>query len=229
MTNGGRPQGRAANGVGMGSLSIGVVLLRLAVATAAGLAIGFERERREKAAGLRTLALVSSGSAILVLGAVAAAPAEAIRMAAGIATGVGFLGAGAIMRDRGAVIGLTTAATVWIAAALGISAALGEFALTAAGAVVTLLLLAVLGMVDLSRVRQDARTYEVTYREPAWEEEAARRCLIDAGLRVSLSSISWSQEGAVVTWHVEGLWEHHERATVALQQSPSVVSFTVRI
>lgn len=141
----------------MESLGVGEVLLRLTVAAVAGLLIGFERERRERTAGLRTLALVSSGSAILVLGAILVAPAEAVRMAAGIITGVGFLGAGAILQDRGEVIGLTTAATVWIAAGLGISAALGAFALTFSGTVLTLLILAMIGLIDLRPVTPASR------------------------------------------------------------------------
>lgn len=173
----------------MDSLGISEIVLRLAVAAVAGLAIGFEREQREAAAGLRTVALVSSGSAILVLSAIFAAPGEAVRMAAGVATGVGFLGAGTILRERGEVIGLTTAATVWVAAAIGIAAALGAYALAALGTALTLLVLAVLRRVDLTKVQQDARTYEVAAGVPDWDETTGATCLIDAGLSVSLLSL----------------------------------------
>lgn len=212
----------------MESLGVGEVLLRLTVAAVAGLLIGFERERREKTAGLRTLALVSSGSAMLVLGAILVAPAEAVRMAAGIVTGVGFLGAGAILQDRGEVIGLTTAATVWIAAGLGISAALGAFALTASGTVLTLLILAVIGSIDLRPMQHDERTYEVTYGEPEWDEAKATQCLADAGLEVSLLNLVWSEQGVITAWRVVGSREQHQKGIASLREAPSVVSFGVK-
>jgi len=211
----------------MDSLGIGDIVLRLAVAAAAGLAIGFEREQREKAAGLRTVALVSSGSAILVLSAILAAPGEAVRMAAGVATGVGFLGAGTILREHGEVTGLTTAATVWVAAAIGIAAALGSYALAAVGTALTLLVLAVLRRVDLRRLRQDARIYELELNAPDWDEKAVEACLSDVGLSVSLLTLSWSEAGATATWRAVGLQVAHDRALTALRDCPTVVSVAV--
>jgi putative Mg2+ transporter-C (MgtC) family protein len=209
------------------SLGISDIVLRLAVAAVAGLAIGFEREQREAAAGLRTVALVSSGSAILVLSAIFAAPGEVVRMAAGVATGVGFLGAGTILRERGEVIGLTTAATVWVAAAIGIAAALGAYALAALGTALTLLVLAVLRRVDLTKVQQDARTYEVAAGVPDWDETTGATCLIEAGLSVTLLSLSWSEDRVAATWLGVGLVAEHGRALAALRECPSVVSVAV--
>lgn len=213
----------------MGSLTPGVVLLRLVVAIVSGLVIGLERERLEKAAGLRTLALVSGGSAIFVLAASEVLPGEAVRMSAGIATGVGFLGAGAILRDRGEVMGLTTAATVWIAAALGISAAYGNFVLTGVGAALTLFVLTVLAMINLGRFQQDVRTYEVVYAQETWDEITAASCLSGAGLRVSLLSVAWSREGVIAEWRALGRHADHERGLACLRDAESVSSFTVRV
>jgi putative Mg2+ transporter-C (MgtC) family protein len=110
------------------------VLLRLGVAVIAGATIGLDRELRGKAAGLRTLALVSLGSAVFVLtatvgdGTAVDATSRAIQ---GIVTGVGFLGAGTIVRGRTehSVTGLTTAASVWLAAAMGIACGLANWPL----------------------------------------------------------------------------------------------------
>ena len=101
------------------------VFLRLGAAVVAGAIIGFDREIRDKPAGLRTLALVSLGSAVFVLTALGTAD-SASRAIQGIVTGVGFLGAGTIIRgrDEHSVRGLTTAASVWLAAATGIACAL---------------------------------------------------------------------------------------------------------
>lgn len=136
-------------------LSMQDLVLRAAVATAMGLAIGYNRERRNKAAGLRTMALVSLGSAGLMLVAVeitAIMESEAVRVdplraAAGIIGGIGFLGAGSIIQSRGTVKGMTTAATIWVSSVLGIACGLGLFRLALTLFVMTVAVLVVLGAV----------------------------------------------------------------------------------
>ena len=208
-------------------IDAGVLALRLAVALVAGLFIGFEREQREKAAGLRTMALVSIGSAMLVLAAELAAPSEVIRIATGVATGVGFLGAGAILRDRGGVIGLTTAATVWVAAALGVSAGLGLFELTALGVLLTLIILAAIGRVNMQSVQSDARTYEVTYQSVDWDDAQGDSCLTSSGLTATLLSLEWSSDHVTAVWRAFGKAEQHEAALHSLPTCPAVTGFTV--
>ncbi|EIM29544.1 MgtC/SapB family protein [Microvirga lotononidis] len=122
--------------------------LRLCAATIAGMAIGINRDIHDKPIGMRTLGLVSLGSAIVILaGSVYEGThfgQDAVsRVIQGIMTGLGFLGAGAVLRapDKMEVHGLTTAATVWIAAGLGVAAGLGAWFVTIAGTVVTLLVL----------------------------------------------------------------------------------------
>jgi putative Mg2+ transporter-C (MgtC) family protein len=91
------------------------------VAFLCGMVVGLERERNDKPAGLRTLVLICVGSAIFTLASVSPALGghEPARIAAQIVTGVGFLGAGSILRDRFMITGLTTAATVWATAGVG--------------------------------------------------------------------------------------------------------------
>ena len=91
------------------------------IAFLCGMVVGLERERHDKPAGLRTLVLICVGSAIFTLASVSPAlgQREPARIAAQIVTGVGFLGAGSILRDRFMVTGLTTAATVWATAGVG--------------------------------------------------------------------------------------------------------------
>jgi putative Mg2+ transporter-C (MgtC) family protein len=111
-------------------------LLRLVVAAALGGAIGFERELREREAGLRTHMLVSVGSALFTIVSAygftsfiesgsSAVRADPTRIAAQIVTGIGFLGAGAIIRMGISVRGLTTAASLWVVAAIGMAAGAG--------------------------------------------------------------------------------------------------------
>jgi putative Mg2+ transporter-C (MgtC) family protein len=111
-------------------LSLWDMLLRIVLAMAMGLCIGWDREKQNKAAGLRTMTMVAMGSAGLMMAAVeVAATSESIfdplRVMSGIIGGIGFLGAGSIIQSRGRVHGLTTAASIWGAAGLGIACGLG--------------------------------------------------------------------------------------------------------
>jgi len=116
-----------------------------------GLIVGQERERKEKPAGLRTMTLICLGSTIFTIISVALATSkynDPARVAAQIVTGIGFLGAGVIMRDRGAVTGLTTAATIWVTAALGVMVGCGYCVPAMATAVLTFILLHSLNYLD---------------------------------------------------------------------------------
>lgn len=110
------------------------VVVRLFVAALVGGCIGLDREVRQKPAGMRTHALVSLGAALIVLVVVRFSPAttnhiDAVsRAIQGIIAGVGFLGGGAILKaDRGTVHGLTTAASIWVVASLGIASGAGQW------------------------------------------------------------------------------------------------------
>ncbi len=103
------------------------LLLHLVLAVILGGAIGLERELRQKAAGLRTNILICAGAALFteLSLAMTAEFGDPSRIAAQIVTGVGFLGAGAIIQGRGIVTGLTTAATMWLVAAIGMAVGFG--------------------------------------------------------------------------------------------------------
>lgn len=110
------------------------VLVRLAIAAGFGMIIGIERELREQAAGLRTHMLVAIGSCLFTLvsaygfeGISGAVNPDPSRVAAQIVTGIGFLGAGAILREGLSVRGLTTAASLWVVAAVGMAVGLGMY------------------------------------------------------------------------------------------------------
>jgi putative Mg2+ transporter-C (MgtC) family protein len=116
------------------------IILRMLLAVVLGGVIGWERELSGKPAGLRTMILVSLSSAIFVLAAMQAAAAigtspDSVRAMAGIVSGVGFLGAGLVMHTQGDVRWLTTAASLWASAALGLSSALGMYMIALVGGV----------------------------------------------------------------------------------------------
>jgi putative Mg2+ transporter-C (MgtC) family protein len=126
-------------------LSLGYldVFLRLGAAVLAGALIGLDRQVRRKPAGLRTVALVSLGSAVFVLAATGGSTDSNSRVIQGIVTGVGFLGAGAIIRGQTeeTVRGLTTAASVWLAAAVGVACGLAFWPLVVLSTAFGLLIL----------------------------------------------------------------------------------------
>jgi putative Mg2+ transporter-C (MgtC) family protein len=125
-------------------------MLRLLLAAALGAALGLEREYRPKPAGLRTNMLIALGAALFTMVSVTisgpAGPAD--RIAAQIVTGIGFLGGGAILRGRGGVHGMTTAATIWVNAAVGMAAGSGLRAIAAAATAMTLIVLIVLPPIE---------------------------------------------------------------------------------
>jgi len=122
------------------------VAWRLLLAAALGAALGLEREYHQKPAGLRTNILIALGSTLftitsLVIGGEAGTPD---RISAQIVTGIGFLGGGAILRTRNTVHGMTTAATIWVNAAVGIAVGAGQFALATIATALTLVVLVLL-------------------------------------------------------------------------------------
>lgn len=120
----------------MGMIAIDL-MARVGLATALGIAIGAERQWRSRMAGLQTMALVSMGSALfLILSAYSFEEEDRLRVAAQIVTGIGFLGAGVIMKQGLSVTGLNTAATLWSTAAVGALAGAWMWREAIAGAVI---------------------------------------------------------------------------------------------
>src|SRR5215475_1626290 len=137
-------------------------LLRIGVATILGGAIGLEREWHGHWAGFRTHLMVAIGSAIFVIAGTAVhgqnidGPPRVIQ---GVASGIGFLGAGTILKlgEKMQIKGLTTASSIWLAAALGIASGLAEYSLATAAAVISLFVLGVLGPVEKLLERRHKR------------------------------------------------------------------------
>ena len=147
-----------------------------------GAVVGIEREKERKAAGLRTLILICTGSAIFTV--VSASPAmgghEPARIAAQIVTGVGFLGAGSILRDRHHISGLTTAATIWATSGIGLAVGAGY---AAAGLLLSVSVLITLGWVRRIETRLNGlcqlRKVRVLYQPSQGKARARITALLD--------------------------------------------------
>src|SRR3989338_5046691 len=117
------------------------LVLRLVLSVLFGGLIGLEREVVHKPAGVRTHMLVSLGSALFVLVAAESIPSDVVRIMAGIATGIGFLGAGTIFKAKSDVHGLTTAASIWAVAAVELAVGLGYYLITLVSVILVIIVL----------------------------------------------------------------------------------------
>src|SRR5205085_1711233 len=169
------------------------LLLKLALAVVLGGVIGLEREIAGKPAGLRTNILICVGAALLTdvsvqitMGIYPGAPrlGDPSRIAAQIVSGIGFIGAGTIMQARGTVTGLTSAATIWVVAAIGVTIGAGFYVeATGAGALVTLVL-AGLGTLE-HKLRRARRVLSCTIRaRPGFPPEELETILGVSGIRI---------------------------------------------
>jgi putative Mg2+ transporter-C (MgtC) family protein len=187
------------------ALSWGEVLLRLALAAVLGGAVGFERELRDREAGFRTHLLVSVGSALFTIVSAygfrdfltsgeAVVRADPTRIAAQIVTGIGFLGAGAIIRQGLSVRGLTTAATLWVVAAIGLTAGAGYYS---AAVITTVLALVTLWPLRLVAHRITRRfrgeTGRLLVQLPAGETTAPLIATVER--HGTIEAVEISQEG----------------------------------
>jgi len=133
------------------------VLIRLAAAGLVGAIIGLERQRAHKPAGLRTHMLVSLGAAVFVLVPLElhVTVGEIGRVVQGVAAGIGFIGAGAILKrnEEGDVQGLTTAAGIWLTAAVGVAIGLGGIGIALIATIMTWFILSAVGLLE-RRIRR---------------------------------------------------------------------------
>jgi putative Mg2+ transporter-C (MgtC) family protein len=209
-------------------------IVRTIVALVAGGAIGLERSYHGRAAGLRTYALVSFGSALLVAGGQyelfsARDSGEVTRIIQGIVTGIGFLGAGVIVKEGFSVRGLTTAASIWVASAIGIVLGAGSYWMGLAATAVTLVALTILRQIEDRLPSQTFVHFEVGFRRAsAMDEERLRELIRHYGFTISefayrLDARSQSLEYRGVIWSnaASGLQEL-ERGLLAL---PGVLHF----
>ena len=141
-------------------------LLKLFLSALIGCAVGLEREIRRKPAGFRTLAIICVGSTIFTICSYKlGGPGNPDRIAANVVTGVGFLGAGVIFRNGFSVSGITTAATIWIAAALGMLIGIGEYSLSVISLFISLIILSVMQYLQNYIDSQfQHRDYTLTYK-----------------------------------------------------------------
>ena len=179
------------------------MLLRLLAAVGAGACIGYERSFHGRPAGLRTHVLVCLASAVLMLVTVyeeqwvrsaGESRLDPTRMAQGIMTGIGFLGAGVIVKEGLNVRGLTTAASIWITAAIGVLAGIGFYVPMLFSVILTVAVLSVFRWIEMHVPTQAYYYFDVRYaREGNLSEEGMRNLLKKLGF--SMANFSYRLDG----------------------------------
>jgi putative Mg2+ transporter-C (MgtC) family protein len=213
------------------------VIARAAAALFAGGAIGLERSFHGRAAGLRTYALVSFGSALLVAAAQyeftsdVHGNGEVTRVIQGIVTGIGFLGAGVIIKEGFAVRGLTTAASIWVAAAIGVVIGGGLYLTGAEATVMTLVALATLRHLEDRLPAQSYVHVEVAFGRSTTTNEAMFRKLIEQyGFEMGELSYRLYGEPSRLEYRAV-IWTSRPEAIKALETTllahPEVVEFSL--
>ena len=183
------------------------VCMHVLVATIAGGLIGLERSYHGRPAGFRTHTLVCVASSLLMLvtmyqdrwfagAALDTVRVDPTRMAQGIMTGIGFLGAGVIMREGLSVRGLTTAASIWITAAIGILAGVGLYSAVLIGSVITIGTLTVFRKIENRMPSQIFANLSITFQRGAYlSETEIRTLLIQHGFSVANISYQMMEQG----------------------------------
>ena len=217
-----------------------VILEHLTIALAAGGLIGFERSYHGRPAGFRTHTLVCLASSALMLitmyqshwypeefsGRVALDPT---RMAQGIMTGIGFLGAGVIFKEGLTVRGLTTAASIWITAAIGILAGIGFYFPLLVTTVLTLLTLSLFRWIESAVPGQYYAHLEVRFsRDKAMPEDNFRQFIKEQGFSIANLSYRYSANAAFIEYRMvvrTSRTDDVKRLAEALSRMESVVEF----
>ena len=201
-------------------------LVKMVLAVALGGVIGFERELHEKAAGVRTIILITLASTLFTLTSIEiAGNADPGRVAAQIVTGVGFLGGGVILKERGSVVGITTAATIWMAAAIGVAVGIGEYAVASATTAVAFLVLLALPALERHIATLSSQRYRVTCAGDGSHLDDVGGLFVEAGLKVRRIVQTKAERRSRIEVSASGRPSTHQAVRRALFESDFVEDF----
>ncbi len=211
------------------------LLLRLLLAIGLGGAIGLERELSDKPAGFRTNILICLGAALFTqmsilmatIGVVPAGAGDPTRIAAQIVSGMGFLGAGTILQARGSVRGLTTAATLWTVAAIGVTTGAGAYALAIGATILVIVVLVLLGQIErLILHRSFERIVQIAFEPQPELLERISEILTEVGLRAEAIDVEKRPTAYIATFRTAGPRNRWGAALHSLLEYPGVQKVT---
>jgi putative Mg2+ transporter-C (MgtC) family protein len=205
-------------------------ILKLGLAILLGGVIGLEREWNTKSGGFRTLTLISLGSALFTMASVRVLGQDASRVVSTIVQGVGFLGAGILINDAGKVRGVTTAAAIWVVAALGAGIGLGYYAITVIAGVMVLFILTELKFLKswFDRPRRIHKYKVVFPLDREIHADVAKKAQ-SLGLTILRQSLGKQSGQLVCTWELRGGEPFHDAFTQYLMDADEVLEFQFEV
>jgi len=194
-------------------MAIDHIILRIVAAMVAGAVVGIERESHGRAAGMRTTILVSVAACIAMLiseslfgyvvGLAPSSYPDPARLAQGVLSGMGFLGAGAIIRQGNRVQGVTTAASLWYVSILGLAFGAGEWLIGAFGIIVVLIILGIMPRIE-GRVKNDwYAVVTVRAKLDGMNDLALRQAIESEGVRVKKADLDYDLTNSIKTIRFE--------------------------
>jgi len=203
------------------------IVIRFLMACLWGGIVGAEREYRSKSAGFRTMILISTGSCLFtMLSQWIGGGSNPDRIASNIVTGIGFLGAGVIFRGDNRVNGITTAATIWAVAAIGMAIGGGYYVASACAAIIILIVLAALPYLEkLIDQFNQFKQYTVSCDFDEDRKQYYENLLKQYTLRYKLVNQTKEGENLSFTWQVQGHAKNHEGFINAMMKQPEVKKF----
>jgi putative Mg2+ transporter-C (MgtC) family protein len=209
-------------------LTLEEILERLLVAMAIGMLLGIEREHRDKSAGLRTLTLISLGSCMFMLVSLIVDAGNTYRIASNIVTGIGFIGAGVIFKSDRGVNGITTAATIWATAAVGMAVGSGLYLAALGACALILIILALFIRIEqwIERINKQ-RVYTITCKYEAGIVQKYEELMKSFHLKYELEKRIKVDDDMQCSWIVQGSKTNQEKLVEALLADTSISKFEV--
>jgi len=204
-------------------------LIKLGMAVLLGGIIGVEREFQDKAAGFRTIILITVGSTLFTIFSISMDPGfTQTRIAANIVTGIGFLGAGAIIREGGRIAGMTTAATIWLSAALGMGIGAGELLFVSLATLVVIIVLLIFPFFEerIDRIRE-SRTYRIVVAIDKGKKIAeVQQAFKQNSMHILDHHETKSGDSVTGVWRVIGSVKGHDKVTRKMLEDKDVREMT---
>lgn len=204
-------------------------ILKLLLAILIGGIIGAEREYHDKAAGLRTIILICVGSTLFtIFSGRLGSGSDSTRIAANIVTGIGFLGAGVIIRESGRVLGLTTAATIWLTASIGMGIGGGYYLFVGAVTGIMLIVLWIFPVFeDRIYTRYEHKTYNLQSSINAGKYDELHALIKDCGLRIKNCKMQKCMKGLKCTFDTTGTQKGHKKLLKMLLSDEDIVDLSI--
>jgi putative Mg2+ transporter-C (MgtC) family protein len=202
-------------------------VLKILLSVLAGGLIGAEREYRDKAAGFRTLIFICMGATLFTILSIRMGEGiDPARIAAAIVSGVGFLGAGVILRHRGQILGLTTASTIWLAAAVGMGIGGGYYLQTGAAVLTVMIVLWFFPFIEwlIDNLAHTVR-YKVTSAINPEKPEQLLTLAKELRLRVKNFKKTKSGDTMTLQWEARGSPKKHNKLVEVLFADPEITDF----